>query len=181
MYEKPKLVHELMDKVTTAFINYERYTRDLTGIPHQGLSMGCDGAEMLSEERFREFVLPYYLRCYEAFPGIRGLHMCGKIDHLTPILVDEMKITHLNGFGFATDPHILAERMGGKVVMSGGIDPILLLRGKIGEIKKECFRYLKIFAPYGGYILRDGANVAPGTSIENLSAVVEASKGFSGI
>lgn len=174
MYEAPEAVHRLMDRVTQAFINYHRYTRELTGAPMANLGMGCDAAEMLSPGMFREFVLPYYRRCYEAFPGTRGLHMCGRIDHLIPLLANEMQITHLNGFGFVTDPHVLAEVMGGRVVMSGGISPALLAQGTPDEVKAECRRYLHIFAPVGGYILQDGNNVAPGTPLANLAAMVEA-------
>jgi hypothetical protein len=180
MYESPHLVHQLMDKVTTAFINYERYARDLTGRPHRNLGMGADAAEMLSPAMFREFVLPYYIRCYEAFPGTRGLHMCGRINHLIPILADELRVTHLNGFGFVTDPHLLAQWMGGRVVMGGGISPALLVEGDQHKIKAECFRYLEILSPRGGYILQDGNGVAPGTSLGSMTAMAEAAREYAG-
>ncbi len=173
VYEAPETVHQLMDKVTTAFINYQRYTRELTGRTMRDLGMGADAAEMMSVGMFREFVLPYYLRCYEAFPGTRGLHMCGRIDHLLSLLTGEMGITHLNGFGSPTDPRLLADVMGGQVVMSGGVDPVLLLRGAPDEVKQECRRYLETFAPVGGYILQDGNNLAPGTPMANLRAMCE--------
>jgi len=128
---------------------------------------------------FREFVLPYYQRCYEAFPGQRGLHMCGRIDHLLSILVEDLGITHLNGFGFVTSRERLAEVMGGRVVMSGGISPDLLLRGTPDEVKAECRRYLKTFAPVGGYVLQDGNNVAPGTPLANLEAMIAAADEWS--
>lgn len=178
VYEAPEAVHRLMDVVTTAFINYHRYTRELTGAPLTGLGMGCDAAEMLSPPMFREFVLPYYQRCYDAFPGRRGFHMCGRIDHLLPLLAEELRITRLDGFGSATDPHLLAEVMGGKVVLSGGIDPVLLLQGGTDEIEQECRRYLGIFAGNGGYILQDGNNIAPGTPVANLAAAVAAAEEF---
>jgi uroporphyrinogen-III decarboxylase len=169
-----------MDAVTTAFINYERYTRDLMGQPHRGLSMGADAAEMLSPTMFREFVLPYYLCCYDAFPGARGLHMCGRVDHLIPILAEEIAITRLNGFGFVTNPHLLAEVMGGSVVMGGGISPALLVQGDRARIKQECFKYLEIMAPYGGYILQDGNGIAPGTTRDSMAVMAEASREFAG-
>lgn len=178
VHEAPRAVHRLMDKVTEAFIGYQRYCRELTGAPLENLGMGADAAEMLSPDMFREFVLPYYRRCYDAFPGNRGLHMCGRIDHLLPLLAEEMEITHLNGFGFVTDRRFLAEVMGGRVVMSGGISPDLLLRGSRDEVKAECRRYLETFAPFGGYILQDGNNVAPGTPLANLEAMVESAAEF---
>lgn len=180
MFEAPQAVHQLMDKVTTAYINYERHTRDLAGRPARGLGMGADAAEMLSPTMFREFVLPYYRRCYEAFPGTRGLHMCGRINHLIPILADELRITHLNGFGFVADPHLLAQGMGGRVVMGGGISPALLAEGDQRKIKEECFRYLEIFAPYGGFILQDGNGIAPGTNLGSMTAMAEAAREFAG-
>ncbi len=174
VHEAPEAVQALMAKVTEAFINYTRYCRTLTGASMVNLGMGADAAEMLSPAMFREFVLPYYLRAYEAFPGTRGLHMCGRIDHLLPLLAGEMGITSLNGFGFVTDRERLAEVMGGRVVMSGGISPDLLLRGTPDEVRAECRRYLETFAPVGGYILQDGNNVAPRTPLANLAAMVEA-------
>jgi len=178
VYEAPDVVHSLMEKVTTAFINYERYTRDLTGRPHRHLGLGCDAAEMLSEQMYRRFVLPYYLRCYETFPGRRELHMCGAIDHLIPLLADEIKITHLNGFGSVADPRLLAKHMGRRVVMSGGLDPVLLLKGPVDAIREQTWHYLGVLATRGGYILQDGNNVAPGTPLEHLRAVVEAAEQY---
>ena len=64
--------------------------------------------------------------------------------------------------------------------MSGGLNPVLLLDGPREAIKAECTHYLEAFAPFGGYILQDGNNVAPGTPLEHLAAVVEAAKEFSG-
>ncbi len=178
MYDAPALVHRLMRIVTTAFLNWQRYVRNLTGAPHKDLFLGADAAEMLNAQLFREFVLPYYLECYEAFSGERGLHMCGKIDHLLPILADEMKITQLNGFGAVTSPELLAKWLGGKAYMTGGPDPILLWKGSQEKIRKECFRYLSILAPYGGYVLQDGHGLAPGTPLENLHALVQAAREY---
>jgi uroporphyrinogen-III decarboxylase len=180
MAEDPDRVHRLMGLLADAFIAYQRHVRDLRGDPHQHLSMGCDAGEMLSAEMFAEFVVPYYLRCYDAFPGNRGLHMCGRIDHLVPTIAERLEITHLNGFGFSTDPELLVEWMGGKVVMSGGLSPVLLLEGPTEAIKQASFRYLKTFADCGGYILQDGNNVAPGTPLQHLAAVVDAAKAFGG-
>jgi uroporphyrinogen-III decarboxylase len=180
MAQEPDRVHRLLNVVTTAFINLQKYVRDLRGDTYRNLGLGADAAEMLSPDMFKEFVVPYYLRCYDAFPGRRGLHNCGRIDHLIPLIAQQLHITHLNGFGFPTDPRLLAEWMGGKTVMAGGLNPILLLQGPAEAIRREVFRYLEILSPYSGYILQDGNNVAPGTPTEHLAAVVEAAEEFAG-
>jgi hypothetical protein len=178
MASDPERVHRLMDILSTTFIQFQRYVRDLRGDRRHDLGMGCDAGEMLSAAMFREFVVPYYARCYDAFPGQRGLHMCGKIDHLVPLIADELEITHLNGFGFPTDPHLLAEHMGGKVVLSGGLNPVVLLEGPTARIEAETIRYLQAFQSFGGYILQDGNNVAPGTPTAHLASVVRAAEAY---
>jgi hypothetical protein len=180
MLSDPGRVHRLMDVMAETFIQFQRYVRDLRGDSYRNLGMGCDAGEMVSADMFREFVVPYYLRCYDAFSGTRGLHMCGRINHLIPVLAEDLRITHLNGFGFPTDPKLLAKWMGGKTVMVGGLNPVVLLEGPIEAIKGECYRYMDAFAPCGGYILMDGNNVAPGTPLEHMAAVVEAAEEYAG-
>ena len=180
LYEAPEAVHRLMELITTVLIRYEQACRRLTGRADGGITLGCDSAEMLSPEMFREFVVPYYRRCYDAFPGQRGFHMCGRIDHLLEIIASELAITSLDGFGSVTDPVKLAETMGGKVVLAGGIDINLLRLGPVEAIERECQRYLETFAPHGGYILQDGYNVAPDTSLEHVHAMVRAAERFAG-
>lgn len=174
----PDILHELMAKSTQAFIDYENYIRHLTGRPKRGFGMGCDGGEMLSPQDFSEFVVPYYNRVYEEFPGHRGLHMCGKIDHLLDIIRDDMRLNSLNGFGDPVDKKLLADKFGGRIHMSGGINISSLLSGTKERIREDCMDLLKAFTPKGGYILQDGNNVAPGTPLEHLEVIVECSREF---
>lgn len=171
--ESPDAVHDLMEKATQAFIDYENYIRTLTGSSKQGCSMGCDGGEMFSPKHFAEFVLPYYSKAYEEFPGHRGLHMCGKTDHLLDILCDEMEINSLDGFGDPVNRKLLAEKFGGRVYMSGGVNINLLLRGTKERIWADCMDALQILSPRGGYILQDGNNVPPYTPLENIRIMME--------
>lgn len=174
--EAPQAVHRLMDLITTVLIRYEQACRRLTGKGDGGIGLGCDAAEMLSPEQFREFVVPYYRRCFSAFPGPRGFHMCGRIDHLLEVITSELEISSLDGFGSVTDPARMAKVMGGKVVLSGGIDINLLRQGPVQAIEQECRRYLEIFAPAGGYILQDGFNVTPDTPLEHVHTMVRAAE-----
>lgn len=174
----PDVLHELMEKTTRAFIDYEHYIRELTGKSRQNCGMGCDGGEMFSPQDFYEFVVPYYNRVYEEFPGHRGLHMCGKIDHLLDIIRDDMKIDNLSGFGDPVDRKLLADKFGGRIHMSGGVNIALLLDGTDEQIRADCMDALRTFAPKGGYTLQDGNNVPPGTSLEHLEILMECSETF---
>jgi uroporphyrinogen decarboxylase len=176
--EAPEIVHELMEKTTQAFIDYENYIRSLTGSSKQGCGMGCDGGEMFSLKHFAEFVLPYYNRVYEGFPGHRGLHMCGKIDHLLSILRDEMKIKSLDGFGDPVNKKLLAEKFAGRVYMSGGVNIALLLHGTKEQIRGDCMNALQTLSSHGGYILQDGNNVPPDTPLENIRILIECAESY---
>ena len=176
--EAPDVLHDLMEKTTQAFIDYEHYIRDVSGRPKRNCGMGCDGGEMFSPEDFAEFVVPYYNRVYEEFPGSRGLHMCGKIDHLLDIIRDDMKINSLNAFGDPVDRKLLVGKFGGRVHMSGGVNINSLLYGTKEQVREDCMDALRTLAPRGGYILQDGANVAPGTPLDNLEVLTECSEEF---
>jgi uroporphyrinogen-III decarboxylase len=178
---EPERTHRLMRIVTESHINCTRHTDELMGRdPNHAVGMGADAAEMLSPDGFREFVVPYYLQIWEQAPGPRALHMCGKIDHLLDILRDELKITHLNGFGFPADRHLLAEKLGGRVVMRGGPSPILLRDGPPEAILAECVDYLHTVGHNGGYILGEGGGGAPGTPVAHYALMVRAAEEAAG-
>ena len=89
-----------------------------------------------------------------------------------------MKINSLNGFGDPVDRKLLAQKLGGCVCMSGGVNINLLLYGTEKQVREDCMDALRTLAPYGGYILQDGNNVPPGTSLENLNVLTECAEEF---
>ena len=177
MYTDPDRVHKLMDIVTKSHINCIKYFDNLTGrdpVHPQGL--GADASEMISPDMFREFAAPYYKKIWECYPGNRGIHCCGKINHLLDILKDELQINSLDGFGFPADRYLLAEKYGGAIFMSGGPNPVLLLYGNPDEIIDEAVSYIKTVGRNGGYIMQPGGNFAPGTRPEIFKYLLEASE-----
>lgn len=57
----------------------------------------------------------------------------------------------------------------------------LMLNGSKNEVKNACRECLEALAPCGGLILGDGANVCPGTPLENLAAFTEATEEFGAV
>ncbi|MBC7225221.1 MAG: hypothetical protein H5T59_13285 [Anaerolineae bacterium] len=173
----PERTHRLMDLVTRSHLRCIAYLAELTGRPpdHPLGQVGADTAELMRAADFREFVVPYYLRLWEAHPGERIFHMCGKIDHLLPALRDDLGIHYLDGFGFPVDRERLAEELGGRVAMRGGMHPVLVLEGPREAIVEEGVAYIRTVGRRGGFILSTGGGVAPGTPVEHMNALVEAS------
>jgi len=177
MMMEPERVHRLMEIVTDSFIRCTAFFDEMMGRdPKHPLGMGCDTGEMLSPELFVEFVVPYYLRVWREYEGPRGFHNCGKNEHLLDSIRDDLGINSHNGFGFCVDPELLAEKMAGRVVLSGGPDPVLVKSGPIEAIIEECVRYIRIVGTRGGYIFSTGGGIAPGTPLEHIHAMVEASR-----
>ena len=87
LYDYPQVCHKLLRKITTAVLEWERYCRGVTYSPMQNMDSDADSAGVLSPEMFREFVVPYIEELYNAFPGRRGMHICGDSNHLLDIFV----------------------------------------------------------------------------------------------
>jgi uroporphyrinogen-III decarboxylase len=68
--------------------------------------------------------------------------------------------------------------MGGKVVLLGNVNPMLIENGKPDEVKKATQRVIEVLAPCKGLIIQDGNNIPPGSPAENINAMVEAAEEF---
>ena len=174
MAASPETAHRLLQLCTDAHLQCEVHARELCGRRMTNAGYGCDGAEMLSPASFGTFVTPYHERCYRHFGGERALHMCGRIDHLLDILANDWRLDNLTGFGWETSKPKLAATLGGKARMHGGVNCRVLETGTPVDVRAAAFEALESLAPSGGYMLCDGYNLAPGTPLENLQAMVEA-------
>jgi len=178
----PEMVHEMMDIVTNKIIEFNHFLRELAEIPKDcGMGLADDFTAFLSPDQYREFVLPYHERFYESFgTKKRAIHLCGKIDHLLELLLNEEKVQNLDGFGWVTSPMRLAKVFGGKALLYGGPSPSLILEGPVERIVNACREYIEIFQRCRGYALGDGYNIAPGTPSSHMNSVMVAAELFGG-
>jgi uroporphyrinogen-III decarboxylase len=174
----PQECHHLLQTITTAMIGMERYCRRIDADRTGGFNLAEDAAQLVSAAMFDEFCLPYARRLYAAFPGERSMHMCGHCQHLHQTLVNQLGITYFSGFGSVVSPEQIAKTMGGRVLLRGNVDCLLLRQGTPSEVRLAARRCLENLAPAGGYVLCDGFNVAPGTPVNNLWALKEAAGAY---
>ncbi len=182
LVEYPEACHCFIDKITKAVLQTDAYYRTIDPRVRGQYELAEDSAQILSLESFREFCVPYDLRFYAEMGGHtpfgRGMHMCGNSAHLHPALVEDLHITSFDIFGFPVAPQIVAKNLGGKALLWGNINPMLMLNGTKAEVKAEAMAALAAMAPCGGLLLGDGANVCPGTPLENLAALTEAAEEY---
>lgn len=99
MYEEPQVVHDLFGIVTEAFVEWVKVQKKHIGEPLDrsnglqgvgaspiGVWESDDDMVMVGPKQYREFVVPYVSRIFEAFGG-GSLHFCGKgYQHLGNVL-----------------------------------------------------------------------------------------------
>jgi uroporphyrinogen-III decarboxylase len=175
--EYPDECRAFLAKITEGMIRAEKTCRTVDPRPRTAYGLAEDSAQAMSAQMFRDFCVPFDERLYAEFgaglPDGRGMHMCGRSDHLHAVLADELRISSFNVFGHLVDPRVAARNLGGRCRLWGNIDPMLLLGGTPDTIK-AARRCLEEMAPFGGFTLGDGANICPGTPLENLNAVTVA-------
>jgi hypothetical protein len=176
--EYPAECHRFLDKITCALLQTQEHFERLWPRPRGGCGLAEDSAQSMSVAHFREFCVPYALRLYgrNGPQASRGMHICGRSEHLHEALVEDLRLTSFDLFGYQVPPELAARNLGGRMLLWGNLNPMLMLNETQEEVKQACRHALEAMAPSGGLLLGDGANVCPGTSIENLAVFAEAAE-----
>ena len=176
--ECPEACHRFLDRITDTLIEAQRYFLKLDNRTWGGIGGAAeDTATVMSPAMFKEFCIPYTSRLFDASAS-RGIHMCGPSTHLHEALINDMRMTSFDIFGYQVEPAVAARNLGGKSLLWGNISPMLMLSGTKEQVKEAAMTALAAMAPCGGLMLGDGANVCPGTPLENLAALTEAAEEY---
>lgn len=175
--ERPDFARELLRIVTDKLIAWLDFCHHEEGLPEpRELAWTDDLAVSLSARTFRDILLPDEQRLRFNFDGRASLHMCGKADHLLEIFRDDLQIHEFQGFGYQVDLDRVAEVMGGRVVLIGNVNPMLVHTGTPEQVREATRRVIEKLAHFRGLIIQDGSNIPPGTPLENINAMTEAAE-----
>lgn len=176
--ECPEKCHRFLGRITDALIAAQRHFLSLESREWHGVgALAEDTATVMSPEMFKDFCVPYASRLFDTSPN-RGIHMCGQSTHLHTALIEDMRMTSFDIFSYLVEPEVAARNLGGKSLLWGNINPMLMLTGTREQVKQAARQALAAMAPCGGLLLGDGANVCPGTPVENLAALTEAAEEY---
>jgi Uroporphyrinogen decarboxylase (URO-D) len=177
--ERPDFVRELLRIVTDKLIAWLDLCWAEMALPvPKDFAWTDDLAVSLSAEDFRAVVLPSERRLRFHFDGRLSLHMCGRSDHLLEIFRDDLAIHELQGFGYEVDLDRIGRVMGGRVVLIGNVNPMLIHSGTPEEVRRAARRVIEKLAPRGGLIVQDGNNIPPGSPLANINAMMEAAEAW---
>ncbi len=177
--ERPDFVRELLRIVTDKLIEYLDFCWSEEKLPvPKDFAWTDDLAVSLSAETYRDIVLPFEKRLRFHFDGRVSLHMCGRSDHLLEIFRDDLAIHELQGFGYEVDLDRIGEVMGGRVVLIGNVNPMLIHAGTPAQVREATRHVIEKLAPRGGLIVQDGNNIPPGSPLANINAMMDAAEAW---
>jgi len=177
--ERPDFVRELLRIVTDKLIAWLDFCWDEERLPEpRDLAWTDDLAVSLSAETYRDIVLPFEKRLRGRFDGRISLHMCGRSDHLLETFRDDLRIHEYQGFGYEVELERIRDVMGGRVVLLGNVNPMLIRDGTPDEVREATRRVIEVLGPSRGLIVQDGNNVPPGSPLANINAMMEAAERY---
>jgi len=178
----PDFVRELLRIVTDKMIAYLDFCWSEERLPRpRDFAWTDDLAVSLSDRQFREVVLPAEKRLRFQFDGWLSLHMCGSAGHLLKTFRDELQIHELQGFGYQVDLDTVGAILGGRVVLVGNVNPLLIHSGTPEQVRDATMRVIKKLGHFGGLIVQDGSNIPPGSPIENINAMMAAAESIGAV
>ena len=172
---EPDLVKRILDVVIETQIHFLKAQEKILGRLHHVL-VADDLSAFLSEDVYREFILPGYEKIFENFPDTQAwLHNDSTARHIAPAIADScMVIWHYH-------PDILPqdalELTRGKISLIGGISPLELQSWTAEETYKKSTEVLKSFKGNNKFVLAAGGSVNE-VSIDNLMAMFQAADDF---
>jgi uroporphyrinogen-III decarboxylase len=177
MLEKPDFMHEALRIIAEKTVTWLDFCWQEEGLVNRDLAWTDDLGAYLSSETWQDVLLPYNKRLRDHFAWA-SMHMCGHTNHLLDIFTNQLKINEYQGFGWEVDLEKIGAIMGGKVVLLGNVNPLLIAQGTPEEVKVATRRVIDKLAPYKGLIVQDGNNIAPGSPTENINAMMEAAEEY---
>lgn len=177
LLERPDFMHELLHIITEKTLAWLDFCWQEEGLQGRDFAWTDDLSAYLSRATWQEMLLPYNKRLRDHFTWA-SLHMCGHTNHLLDIFTNQLGINEYQGFGWQVDLDKIGSVMGGKVILLGNVNPLLIAQGSPQEVKAATRRVIDRLAPYKGLIIQDGNNIAPGSPTENINAMMEAAEEY---
>lgn len=167
----PEQSHRLLDICTKTVIGWLRaQAENLPSV--EGILVLDDIAGLLSPADYEVFAHPYLERIFTAFPDMLKIyHNDANVEPFAERLVDT-GFDALN-FSHLWDIDEVTRRIGDRVALIGNVPPLqVLAQGSSDEVRASAAKCLS--AGNSRLILSAGGGTSPGTSAENIDALVEA-------
>ncbi len=171
MAYEPELIHKFFAKLLAGWLKLQEYNERVFG-KETGVSLADDHSAFVSNQMYRELVLPYNLTIYERYGKTsRYLHADGPTDHHFRRYATVHMLTSMDIGGFS-DIAVARPALFGHTMMLGGIN-CRDLYYDFAAAKPVVDRSLRIAGPGGGYVFAVGGETYAGVNPDTLIQVVQ--------
>jgi len=181
IYYIPDKLEAVMDAVVDDLITDAIEATKLSGEPGVMLVMERGGCFYYSLEIYERFEFPYMKKMVEAFAEeglITVMHLDQDYTLNLPYfkeLPPKMVVAELDSM---TDIFKAKEILKGHMCIAGDVPAALTTLGTPEEVETYCKKLIDVVGEGGGFILSSGCTVPVDCKIENLKAMVDASKNY---
>ena len=177
-FERPDFVSAVMDMQADARITI---AEKLLKADIDAFYIGdpSSSASLISPQHFEQFCFPAYQKFCRHFVDtdiLIYIHICGNSNPILEMMADTGAdvVEPLDPLGGVVVADAKA-RVGDKVALMGGVNPLTLLNGSVEEVRAETITKCREGGP-DGYILASGDMVPPATPLENLQVMVDVAR-----
>ena len=182
LYEDPDYAMELLNYITENTIARIKAIRKHLGQPEKSPSFGFadDSIALLSCEDYEKFVLPFHRRLIEELSTgeqPNSIHLCGDATRHFPAIVRELNVKAFDT-GYPVRHGELVRKLGGDVMISGGVHVDILRSGTPEQVTSETRRILDEVLPCRNFRIKEANNLSPRTPPRNILAMYETVKQY---
>lgn len=186
--EVEKLLDALMEQHMQTLEHVCRSVGDIVDVIRFGDDLGMDSGPFMSPEIYRKIFKPRHAQLCNYVKKNSNmhtfLHTCGSIYRLIPDLIEAGYdiLNPVQTSCFEMEAENLKREFGKDVTFwGGGSDTRYVLNnGTTAQVKDDVKRRLEILSPGGGFVFNPIHNIMPDVPPENIIAMFEAVKEFSG-
>jgi uroporphyrinogen decarboxylase len=179
LYDEPKLVKAVVDRVGELLTAFYRHLLDLDRVVaiFQGDDMGFRTATLVSPGDLEAYVLPWHQRL-AAMVHARGLpyllHSCGNVEAIMESLIAEVGIDGKHSFEDAILPaEDFQARYGDRIAVLGGVDVDILAASSPERVRQRTRDLVETCGPRGRYAVGSGNSIPSYIPVENYLAMVD--------
>jgi uroporphyrinogen decarboxylase len=173
---RPKMIHELMEKITEQRIGLAREKMKLGfSVHHHGDDLGTQTSMFISPKMFKEMILPYLKKLFRMYRD-GGCHVClHSCGYIIPFLRDlvDCGVNIIEPVQPCNDLGKLKREFGKDLVFWGGIDVQALPFLSPEETRVMVRDTIHTLGKGGGMIITPSQHITCDVPISNIKALVE--------
>lgn len=179
LLDSPEQVQELIEFSIEAICLFLEPLVEEGVVDGVALADPTASGDLISKKAFADFALPgirRIARWVRERESSLFVHICGQTTDRLDLIADSG--IHCFSLDRKVDLASAKKVLQGKICAAGNVDPVeAMLRGSPQEVERAAKECMETAAASGGYILMTGCDIPPDVSLENVQALLGATRG----